>query len=166
MCDMLLADLHLREGDISTAKTLFKTCLGACNYSQIKSYCLEQLVTLDAGSWTTVYLAHCTKFKQKLGINKALQFLGDVFLAQADEDTAAVESWDAARPLFEWSSQIKGVELIDERLASVGKDLLEQYRMNLARLVEINPPTGMLEGVEGDLSDMEDLGGAQSLATV
>jgi hypothetical protein len=39
-------------------------------------------------SWTTVYLAHSIKFKEKLGINKALQFLGDIFLVQADEDTA------------------------------------------------------------------------------
>jgi tetratricopeptide (TPR) repeat protein len=33
MCDMILADLHFREGDISTAKTLFKTCFRACNHS-------------------------------------------------------------------------------------------------------------------------------------
>jgi hypothetical protein len=81
-----------------------------------------------------------------------------------------VESWDAARPLFERSSQVKGVELVDERLASVGKDLLEQHRMNLARLVEINAPTGILEGAEDDLSDMEDLqedlGGVKPPVTV
>jgi hypothetical protein len=39
-------------------------------------------------SWATVYLAHSLKFKEKLGINKALQFLGDIFLAQGDEDMA------------------------------------------------------------------------------
>jgi tetratricopeptide (TPR) repeat protein len=203
MCDMILADLHLREGEISIAKTLFKTCLRACNHAEIKSYCLAQLgktgcwgASGQMSSWTTVYLAHSIKFKAKLGIHKALQFLGDIFLAQADKDTAvslftialegftymdvhrsraecmlrlgdiakelddlckAVESWDAARPLFERSSQVKGVELIDERLASVGKDLLEQHRMNLARLVEINVPTGIVEEAEDDLSDIEDL---------
>ncbi|KAJ7310791.1 hypothetical protein DFH08DRAFT_756995, partial [Mycena albidolilacea] len=95
MCDMLLADLHLREGDTSTAKTLFKTCIRACNNSQIKSYCLEQLgntghwgASDQMFSWTTVYLAHSLKFKEKLGIHKALQFLGDIFFFQADEDTA------------------------------------------------------------------------------
>jgi tetratricopeptide (TPR) repeat protein len=95
MCDMVLADLHLREGDISTAKTLFKTCLRAGNHSELKSYCLEHLgntghwgASGQMSSWTTVYLAHSIKFKEKLGINKALQFLGDIFLAQADEDTA------------------------------------------------------------------------------
>jgi tetratricopeptide (TPR) repeat protein len=169
MCDMVAADLYLREGDISIAKTLFKACLRACNHSETRSYCLEQLGNTgcwDApgqmSSWTTVYLAHSIKFKEKSGINKALQFLGDIFLAQADEDTAvslftialegftymdihcsraecmlqlgdiakehddlcrAVESWDAARPLFERSSQIKQMQDIDERLASVGEDL-------------------------------------------
>jgi hypothetical protein len=209
---MILADLHLREGEISTSKTLFKTCLRACNDSRIKSYCLEQLgntgrwgASGQMSSWTTVYLAHSFKFKEKLGIHKALQFLGDIFLAQADEDIAvslfivaldgftymdvhrsraecmlqlgdiskehdgpckAVEFWDAARPLFEKSSQVKGVELIDERLASVGKDLLEQHRMNLAHLVEINAPTRILEGAEDDLSDILALGQAQSFVTV
>jgi hypothetical protein len=147
-------------------------------------------------SWTTVYLAHSLKFKEKLGINKALQFLGDIFLAQADEDTAvslfnvalerftymdvhlsraecmvrlgdiakghddlhkAVEFWDTARPLFERSSQTKQIELIDERLASVGKDVLEQHRMNLAHLMEINAPTGIVEETDNELSDIEDL---------
>jgi hypothetical protein len=147
-------------------------------------------------SWTTVYLAHSIKFKEKLGINKALQFLGNIFLAQADKDTAvslfgialegftymdvhhsraecmlrlgdvakehgdllkAVEFWDAARPLFERSSQGKQVELIDERLASVSTDVLQQHRRNLACLAGINAPTVLVEEVEDDLSDIEDL---------
>jgi hypothetical protein len=172
LCDTFMADLYLREGDIPAGEALLKTCLRTCSHSQIKSYCLERLgntgrwgASGQMSSWTTVYLAHSIKFKEKLGINKALQFLGDTFLAQADVDTAAslftvslegftymdihrsraecmlqlgdiakehddlgkaVEYWDAARPLFEWSSQAKQVELIDERLASTGKDVLEQ----------------------------------------
>jgi hypothetical protein len=200
---MVLADLHLREEDIFTAESLFKTCLRACTHSQIKSYCLKQLgntgrwgASSQMSSWTTVYLAHSIRLKQKLGIYKALQFLGDIFLAQADEDTAvslfslalegfihmdnhcsraecmlrlgdiakehddlckAVEFWEAARPLFERSSQTKHIELIDERLASVGKDVLEQHRMNLACLMEINTPTGIMEEAEDELADIEDL---------
>ncbi|KAJ7920515.1 hypothetical protein B0H13DRAFT_1867585 [Mycena leptocephala] len=38
--------------------------------------------------WTTVFLVHSVQQREKLGINKALQFLGDVFLAQDDEHTA------------------------------------------------------------------------------
>jgi tetratricopeptide (TPR) repeat protein len=154
MCDTTLAKLYLRDGEISVARTIFKTCLRACNHSKIKTYCLEQLGnTGDWGasgqmfSWTTVPLAHSIKLREKLGINKALQFLGDIFLAQGDEDTAislfivalegftymavhhsraqcmlrlgdisrghdellkAVDFWDAARPLFERSSDQTG----------------------------------------------------------
>ncbi|KAF8198226.1 hypothetical protein K438DRAFT_1824074 [Mycena galopus ATCC 62051] len=208
MCDSTLAALYLREGEISMAKTLFKTCFRACNHSEIKSYCLEQLgntgcwgASDQMSSWTTVYLAHSVKFKEKLGINQALQFLGDIFLAQADEDTAvrvfsaalegftymdvhrsraecmlrlgdiskghgdflkAVELWDVARPLFERSSQTKQIEAIDERLASVGKEVLEKHRMNLACLVGINAPTGIVvEETEENISDNEDLDGVQ-----
>jgi tetratricopeptide (TPR) repeat protein len=217
-CDMMLADLCLREADISAAKTLFKTCLRAWNHSEITSFCLERLGNAShwgaispISSWTTVYFAHSLKFKEKLGINKALQFLGDAFLSEADEDTAislftvalegftymdvhrsraecmlrlgdiskghgdllkAVDLWDSARPLFERSAQMKQVEGIDERLASVGKDVVEQHRRNLARLMEINAPTGIVEDVEDDLSDSdieylpEDLQGVPSLVAV
>jgi hypothetical protein len=54
---------------------------------------------------------------------------------------------------------------IDERLASAGKDVLEQHRMILPCLTEINAPTGTVEDREDNLSDIEDLqedlGGAQ-----
>jgi hypothetical protein len=161
-------------------------------------------------SWATIYLVHSLKFKEKLGIHKALQFLGDIFLDQSDEDTAAylftvalegfkcmdvhcsrgecmlrlgdiskghgdllkaVEFWDAARPLFERSSQTKQIELIDERLASVGEDVLGQHRVILACLTKMNAPTGIVEEVDDDddISDIEDLqedlGRVQSLVT-
>jgi hypothetical protein len=116
---------------------------------------------------------HSLKLKEKLGIHKALQFLGDIFLASDDEETAtslftvalegftqmdvhrsraecmlrlgdiskshgnllkAVELWETARPLFKQSSQAKQVENIDESLAGVGEDVVEQYQYNLVRL--------------------------------
>ncbi|KAF8139585.1 hypothetical protein K438DRAFT_1946675 [Mycena galopus ATCC 62051] len=203
MCDTTLAGLYLMEGDIPAAKALFKTCLTAYSNSQIKSYCLERLgntghwgASGQMSSWTTVYLVHSIKFKEKLHINKALQFLGDIFRAQADEVTAvslfiialegftymdvhcsraecmlrlgdiakghddlykAVEFWDTARPLFERSSQIKQIELIDEKLASVRKDVLVQYKMNLAHLAMLNAPTSIGEEGEDNISDIEDL---------
>jgi hypothetical protein len=46
---------------------------------------------------------------------------------------------------------------VNERLESVGKDVLEQHRMNLACLMEINAPTGIVEEVEDELSGIEDL---------
>jgi hypothetical protein len=82
--------------------------------------------------------------------------LGDI-AKEHDDLCRAVESWDAARLLFERSSQTKHIELVNERLESVGKDVLEQHRMNLAHLIEINVPTGIVEEAEDELSDMEDL---------
>ncbi|KAJ7827694.1 hypothetical protein B0H13DRAFT_1917525 [Mycena leptocephala] len=135
-------------------------------------------------SWTTVYLVHSLKFKEKLGIYKGLQFLGDIFLASDDEDTAislfttalegftqmdvhrsraecmlrlgdiskghgdllkAVELWQTARPLFERSQ------------ASVGEDVLEHHKQNLARLAELNVPSTIVKELEDNLSDTEDL---------
>jgi hypothetical protein len=69
----------------------------------------------------------------------------------------AVEFWDGARPLFERSSQAKQVQGINERLAGISKDVLEQHRNNLAHLAELNAPAGTVEELENDLSDIQDL---------
>jgi hypothetical protein len=37
----------------------------------------------------------------------------------------AMEFWEAARPLFEHSSQTKQVQNINERLAGISEDVLE-----------------------------------------
>jgi hypothetical protein len=69
----------------------------------------------------------------------------------------AVELWDTARPLFEWSSQTKQVELVDQRLAGAGEDVLEQHKKNLACLAELNVPSTAVEEIDG-IEDMEGLG--------
>ncbi|KAJ7920642.1 hypothetical protein B0H13DRAFT_2421156 [Mycena leptocephala] len=94
MCDKVLANLYLREGNLLAAKTLFERCLKLSSiHHEIHSYCLERLG--DASHWgahvpssTTVFLAHSVRRKEKAGIHKALQLLGDVFLTQDDEHTA------------------------------------------------------------------------------
>jgi hypothetical protein len=112
-------------------------------------------------SWTAIYLVNSLQRKEKLGIYKAFQFFGAVFLSQNDEFTAislftfalegfthmdvyrsraecmlqlgdiskghgdllkAVEFWEAARLLFERSSQAKQVQCIDERVANIRKE--------------------------------------------
>jgi tetratricopeptide (TPR) repeat protein len=205
MCDTILADLYLREGNFLPAKTLFESCLkSSVRHPEIMSYCLERLGDMSRwgtpnwmSGWTTVFLVHSLRQKEKLGIHKALQFLGDAFLAQDDEHTAinlftvalegftymdvhcsraecmlrlgdiskghgdllkAVEHWTTARQLFEQSSQAKQLENIDQRLAGVGEDVLEQYRTNLARLAELNAPSGTVDEIS-DLSDIEDMEG-------
>ncbi|KAJ7731749.1 hypothetical protein B0H16DRAFT_1582917 [Mycena metata] len=94
LCDITQADLNLRDGDMSA--TLFLKCLqaGWGKYSEAMSFCLERLANINCWegshptSWPTVYLAHSLKVKERLGIYKALQFLGDVFLQEEDEVTA------------------------------------------------------------------------------
>ncbi|KAJ7900508.1 hypothetical protein B0H13DRAFT_2336531 [Mycena leptocephala] len=81
---------------------------------------------------------------------------GDISLGHGDL-LKAVEFWEAARPLFERSSQAKQVQNINERLAGIDEDVLEQHRKNLARLAELNVPTGTVEELEDDLSDIDDL---------
>ncbi|KAJ7869240.1 hypothetical protein B0H13DRAFT_2557824 [Mycena leptocephala] len=203
MCDTILADLHLREGNSLEARTIFKRCLNVKEYSQIQTYCLERLGDASCwggseqmSSWTAVFLVHSLKKKERLGIHRALRSLGDIFLAQDDGHTAislftvalegftemdvhrsraecmlrlgdiskgqgdllkAVEFWERARPLFERSSQAKQVHGIDERVANISEDVLEQHRNNLARLAELNALAGTIEELEEDLSDIEDL---------
>ncbi|KAJ7710243.1 hypothetical protein B0H16DRAFT_1820947 [Mycena metata] len=92
--DATQADLNLREGDMST--TLFGKCLqlGWGTHSEAVGYCLERLADINlwegshSTSWPTVFLANSLKTKERLGIYKALQFLGDLFLREEDEVTA------------------------------------------------------------------------------
>jgi tetratricopeptide (TPR) repeat protein len=205
LCDVILADLYLREGNSLAANTIFKRCLKvSLEFSQIQTYCLERLGNtsywgdLDGmSSWTAIYLVNSFQRKEKLGTYKAFQFLGDVFHSQNDEHTAislftvalegftqmdvhcsraecmlqlgdiskghsdllkAVEFWEAARPLFERSSQAKQVQHIDERVANISEDVLKQHRNNLACLSELNALAGHVEELEDDLSDIEDMG--------
>jgi tetratricopeptide (TPR) repeat protein len=96
MCDVITADLYLREGNIMEAKMLFeKSIKSSSGNLATMSYCLECLGDVSRWgafnwmtSWTVVFLAHSHKFKEKLGVYKALQFLGNVFLTYDDQDTA------------------------------------------------------------------------------
>ncbi|KAJ7854902.1 hypothetical protein B0H13DRAFT_2358209 [Mycena leptocephala] len=82
--------------------------------------------------------------------------LGDISNGLGDL-LKAVEFWEAARPLFERSSQAKQVQHIDERVANINEAVLKQHRNNLAHLAEFNAPAGTVEKLENDLSDIEGL---------
>lgn len=207
-CDTTLAELHLREGNMLAAKTLLEGCLiltlrqSQIRHSHVISYCLQRLGNGSRwgapglmSSWTTVFLIHSLKQKERLGIHEALQFLGDLCVAQDDRNTAislftvalegftymdvhrskaecllrlgdiskedgnllkAVELWETARPLFERSSQAGQVGHIDERLAGVSKEVLEQHRTNLACLAKLNAPSGPLEHIS-EIQELEGL---------
>ncbi|KAJ7732152.1 hypothetical protein B0H16DRAFT_1770586 [Mycena metata] len=94
-CDMIQADLNLREGNMSDL--LFCQCLRRAwgRYSEAVNYCLERLgdqsrwdESYHPSSWTTVFLVNSLRTKQRLQVYKALQFLGDVFLKETEEATS------------------------------------------------------------------------------
>ncbi|KAJ7469096.1 hypothetical protein FB451DRAFT_1255711 [Mycena latifolia] len=98
LCDMITAALDLHGGDLLKAKNLFQTCLKSVwgKHPEGVSYCLEKLGNASlwhprdhaSSSWTVTFLVHSVRLKQKLQIHKALQFLGDVYLADDDQHTA------------------------------------------------------------------------------
>jgi hypothetical protein len=73
--------------------------------------------------------------------------LGDISNRHGDV-LKAVDLWNAARPLFKRSSQVKEVEYVDERLACIDSDVLEHHRENITRLVELNVPSGNPSPIE------------------
>ncbi|KAJ7354283.1 hypothetical protein DFH08DRAFT_984664 [Mycena albidolilacea] len=98
-CDMVLADLELREGSFVSARTLLHTCIQSTLGSDIETmlYCLERLA--DISRWSTsgfhwefpllvVYLVHAYQLKEKLALHKGLLFLGDVFILTKHNETA------------------------------------------------------------------------------
>ncbi|KAJ7939814.1 hypothetical protein B0H13DRAFT_1850578 [Mycena leptocephala] len=96
-CEMISADLQLREGDISQAKDMLQDCFNLCwgKHADNMSFCLERFAdrnrwhVKECGSpWPVVYLAYGHQSKEKLAVHKALLFLGDVFITKGDDDTA------------------------------------------------------------------------------
>lgn len=99
MCEIITANLDLREGRFISAKTRFVECfrLSWGNYHEHVSYCLEGLGNGSlwrdedrewASSCTVAFLGVALKSKEKLAINKAFCYLADNFLYQGDSSTA------------------------------------------------------------------------------
>ncbi|KAJ7741896.1 hypothetical protein B0H16DRAFT_1890407 [Mycena metata] len=80
--------------------------------------------------------------------------LGDIAKKNGDL-LKALELWETARPLFECSSQTKKVQDINERVSGMSEKVKEENRKNLARLAELNVPTGKVEEVDGDTEELE-----------
>ncbi|KAJ6533275.1 hypothetical protein DFH09DRAFT_1284454 [Mycena vulgaris] len=96
-CDAVMGALHLREGNQPSAKPILYKCLSFFwgHHTEMVNYCLERLGNRSLwgstdwpSSWTMVYLVHASKLQQKLDVHKALQFLGDIFCTEGDQDTA------------------------------------------------------------------------------
>jgi hypothetical protein len=120
-------DIFLSQNDEHTAISLFTVAL-------------EGFTQMDV---------HCSRAECMLQLGDISKGHGDLL--------KAVEFWEAARPLFELSSQAKQVQHVNERVANISDDVLKQHRNYLAHLAELNALTGAVEELEDDLSDIEDL---------
>jgi ABC-type transport system involved in cytochrome c biogenesis ATPase subunit len=96
-CKIILGDLELREGDTPSAKALLQQSLKSCwgRDNELMSFILERLANRNLWqvvectfTWPVVYLGHANRSKEKLGVHKALLFLGDVFIVQGNDETA------------------------------------------------------------------------------
>jgi tetratricopeptide (TPR) repeat protein len=97
-CSLIEADIKLEEGNFDVAMAEFQRCLRSAwgTDSEIESLCLEKLANIRAwptsempNRWPVMYCGHAYKLKEKLALHKALLFLGDDFIANEDEETAA-----------------------------------------------------------------------------
>ncbi|KAJ7767782.1 hypothetical protein B0H16DRAFT_1520739, partial [Mycena metata] len=95
-CEIVSADLMLREGEISSASLLYRKHLHLAwgVDSQLVSRCLVGLCQCSAqeahsnSNWPVVYLAFAQTVKARLALHKALLFMGDFLLASHEEETA------------------------------------------------------------------------------
>ncbi|KAJ7899886.1 hypothetical protein B0H13DRAFT_1883602 [Mycena leptocephala] len=184
ICDLILADLYLREGNPLAAQSIYERHLKmTLEYSQVQTYCLERLGDASCWgglhgmlNWTTVFLVHSLKRKDKVGIYKALLSFGDIFLAQHDVTslfTVALEGFtqmDIHRSRAECMLRLGDIsmghgdpvefwEVARPLIANISEDLLEQHRNNLTCLAELHVlhGAGTAEELEDDLSEIEGL---------
>ncbi|KAJ7142594.1 hypothetical protein C8R44DRAFT_725932 [Mycena epipterygia] len=96
-CDVMLADLSLRDGKGSIAEKVLQNYSKDGRSSSLKAYCLERLADVGCWTltginwpytWTVIYLAFAHQGKRKLDLYNALRLLGDISLSQGDEQTA------------------------------------------------------------------------------
>jgi tetratricopeptide (TPR) repeat protein len=96
-CRMIEADIELTEEKFDIAKVKFKECLTSIwgQDNVIELFCLGRLADIRAWPasewhprWPVMYCGRAYQSKDKLELHKALLFLGDVFLATKDDETA------------------------------------------------------------------------------
>ncbi|KAJ7626083.1 hypothetical protein FB45DRAFT_869189 [Roridomyces roridus] len=99
MCDIVLADLDVREGNAHEAYIEYQRCMESAlgNSIQTSGHCLEklanpsnwtQLGSVWNSSWAIVFLGHAVKSGHKLQIFKSLSSLGGVFISVGDDSSA------------------------------------------------------------------------------
>ncbi|KAJ7449159.1 hypothetical protein FB451DRAFT_1531386 [Mycena latifolia] len=189
-CNIELGKLHLREGEILTAKDILQTCFHSTWGNDVQGVlsCMESLANIRhwpesdfnwAARWTVVYLGYAKKLGDKIALHRAIQYLGDVFQAEGDSATStalctvalegftwmdihhsraecmlrlgdlaqgqgdvlkAIELWKWAKPLFQHSSQVQQVTQVNEKLARITNNVLEETTDSLMCLGQLNAP--------------------------
>ncbi|KAJ7458104.1 hypothetical protein FB451DRAFT_1508459 [Mycena latifolia] len=105
-----IGDVFQAEGDSATSTTLF-------------------IVALEGFTWMDIHRSRA----------ECMLRLGDMAKGQGDV-LKAIELWKTARPLFERSSQLKQVTQIDEKLAAITNNVLEEPTDSLMHLMQLNAP--------------------------
>ncbi|KAJ7859840.1 hypothetical protein B0H14DRAFT_623303 [Mycena olivaceomarginata] len=111
-------DMFLDQNDKDTAISLFTLALEGFTYMDV----------------------HC-------GRAECMLRLGDISHGCGDP-LKAMGFWEAARPLFKCSSQAQQVANIDDRLASMSREIQVQHKKNSAKLVELNVHSDTAEEAE------------------
>ncbi|KAJ7274814.1 hypothetical protein C8J57DRAFT_1714567 [Mycena rebaudengoi] len=98
MCDLVSAELSLREGDLRSANSVFTRCYlwFRDKFMEGAMICVEHLSDLSHGmndvqstlNWAGLFLRMALKTKNKLATMQAFRCLGQVFVAEGDENTA------------------------------------------------------------------------------
>ncbi|KAJ7838030.1 hypothetical protein B0H14DRAFT_2790306, partial [Mycena olivaceomarginata] len=97
-CDIVEADIELREKKFDLAKITFQECLHSIwgTDNEVESFCLERLANITAWPssewqfrWPVTYLGYAYKTNDNFALHKALLCLGDVFIINKDGKTAA-----------------------------------------------------------------------------
>jgi tetratricopeptide (TPR) repeat protein len=101
------AELHLQDGDHSTAHTIFSKCFASQGTSRDGLGCLERLADLSTCMnnventlhWAGLFLGLALQYEDKLATFKAFVCFGQIFAAQGDEETA-LSLFDVALDAF------------------------------------------------------------------
>ncbi|KAF8156160.1 hypothetical protein K438DRAFT_1777586 [Mycena galopus ATCC 62051] len=100
MCDLLQALIEFQEKKFDSAKVKFQECLHLfwkkAKAPEYEFLCFQKLANIEVWpvhkqqhKWPMMDLGYAYKYQYKSGLHEALLFLGDVFIADKDENTAA-----------------------------------------------------------------------------
>ncbi|KAF8200500.1 hypothetical protein K438DRAFT_1965961 [Mycena galopus ATCC 62051] len=102
-CDIVQADLELRDGSTLSARSKFEKCLSLSwgINDELTAICLQRLADVslwcseDIGwtsNWSIIFLVHALQSKSKLEIHDALRCLGNMYRFEENQDIDTAHS--------------------------------------------------------------------------